>query len=149
MNSPPTPKELNDLIRPASISPTDIEASNLFSADQLNGLIQPETARRTDSDYSKKETKDLFGGDERRLEGLKEVMHWAILLTVRIASLTLLLLFLIRIYHLAMPEGWLWLESDRMQKIDSILFSGFLGAFVARYLNQAAPKNGENTPPSH
>lgn len=62
---------------------------------------------------------------------------------MRIASLTLLVLFLIRIYHLAAPEGWLWLGQDRMQKIDSILFSGFLGAFVARYLNQAAPKNGE------
>lgn len=148
MNSQPTPKELNDLIRPAPLSPTDVEAS-LFSADQLNGLIQPEAARQADTDYSKKESKALYGGDERRLEGLKEVMHWAILLTVRIASLTLLVLFLIRIYHLAAPEGWLWLGQDRMQKIDSILFSGFLGAFVARYLNQAAPKNSENgTPPN-
>ncbi|QXZ10260.1 hypothetical protein KUF54_03100 [Comamonas sp. Y33R10-2] len=148
MNSQPTPKELNELIRPASISPTDVEASNLFSTDQLNGLIQPETARRSDSDNSRKESKALYGGDERRLEGLKEVMHWAILLTVRIASLTLLVLFLIRIYHLAMPENLLWLGQDRMQKIDCILFSGFLGAFVARYLNQATPKNGDHGTPS-
>lgn len=147
MSSQPTPKELNDLIRPAPISQADVEAS-LFSADQLNGLIQPEAPRRTDSENSKKESKALYGGDERRLEGLKEVMHWAILLTVRIASLTLLVLFLIRIYHLAAPESWLWLGHDRMQKIDSILFSGFLGAFVARYLNQAAPKNGDNGTPS-
>lgn len=143
MNSQPTPEELNVLIRPASHPQAEAEASPM-SASQLNELIQPEMARPTDTENSKKESKALYGGDERRLEGLKEVMHWAILLTVRIASLTLLLLFLIRIYHLAMPEGWLWLEPDRMQKIDSILFSGFLGAFVARYLNQAAPKNGDN-----
>lgn len=116
-----------------------------MSPKQLNELIQPEMARPTDTENSKKESKALYGGDERRLEGLKEVMHWAILLTVRIASLTLLILFLIRIYHLAAPESWLWLGQDRMQKIDSILFSGFLGAFVARYLNHAAPKNGDSS----
>lgn len=74
MNSQPTPKEFNELIRPAPISQADVEAS-LFSADQLNGLIQPEAARQADSDYSQKENKALYGGDERRLEGLKEVMH--------------------------------------------------------------------------
>lgn len=107
------------------------------------GKIKPEgNSSVAASAASKKEAADLFG-DKERLESLKQTLHKAIIWAVKVASFTMIGLFIIRIYHLAAPESWIWLTQDRLQKIDSILFSGFLGAFVAKYLNQAVPP-GEN-----
>lgn len=107
-------------------------------------LIRPETtAGAGSSKASEREAQNLFG-DKQRLESLKQVLHGAIIWAVKVASFAMLCIFLVRVFHLAAPTAWTWLDSDRLQKIDSLLFSGFLGAFVARYLNQAAPKNGHD-----
>jgi len=77
--------------------------------------------------------------DQRRREGLKKEVHQAVIYAVRLASFCLLLLFFIRMWHLAMPDKCLWLDNARLQKIDTVLFSGFVGAFVSRYLQTALP----------
>jgi len=88
--------------------------------------------------YAIREGKALWN-DNRRLEHLKQSLHWTVVWGVRIAGISMLGLFVVRIWHMAAPEAWAWLGSERLQKIDSLLFSGFLGAFIARYLNQAIP----------
>lgn len=106
-------------------------------------LIRPEVGSGAGgSKASEREAKDLFG-DKQRLESLKQVLHSAIILAVKVASIAMLCIFLVRVFHLAAPMKFVWLDPERLQKIDSLLFSGFLGAFVARYLNQAAPKQGD------
>lgn len=103
------------------------------------GRIRPESSSSSSAtSASKKEADELFG-DVKRLESLKETLHWAIIWAVKVASIGMILLFMVRLYHLAAPETWTWLSMDRLQKLDSLLFSGFLGAFVAKYLNQAVP----------
>jgi len=77
--------------------------------------------------------------DQQRREGLKRAVHQAVIWAVYLASFCLLLLFFIRMWHLAMPNKWLWLDSVRLQKVDAVLFSGFVGAFVSRYLQTALP----------
>jgi len=77
--------------------------------------------------------------DKKRLEHLKQSLHWTIVWGVRIAGISMLGLFVVRVWHMAAPEIWTWLGTERLQRIDSLLFSGFVGAFIARYLNQAIP----------
>jgi len=89
---------------------------------------------------SKKEDKALFGDSQRR-EILKQTLHWAIIWAVRIASACMIGLFIVRIAHLILPSHCIWIEPARLQVIDSLLFSSFLGAFISRYLDQALPKS--------
>jgi len=91
-----------------------------------------------DDDRSIREGKAL-SGDGRRLEHLKQSVHWTVVWAVRIAGISMLGLFLVRVWHMGAPEVWTWLSPDRLQRIDALLFSGFVGAFIARYLNQAIP----------
>jgi len=93
-----------------------------------------------------KEDKKLFG-DNQRQESLKQTLHQVVIWGVRIAGISMIVLFVIRIYHLAAPEGppWTWLDPERLQKIDSLLFSSFLGAFISRYLHQALPQLSNKT----
>jgi len=99
------------------------------------GRIVLETGTKPDKNARKEE--NFF--DQQRREGLKKAIHWAVICAVCLASFCLLLLFVIRMWHLGMPDKWLWLDSSRLQKIDAILFSGFVGAFVSRYLQTALP----------
>lgn len=117
-----------------------IDANRLIGTDGLFPTLGEGTTK-----FAQAEEDELYGTDERRQAHLKHVVHGAIIWAVKIASFGMLCLFIIRIAHLAMPETWMWLDKDRLQKIDSLLFSGFLGAFVARYLNQAMP-NGASQP---
>lgn len=117
-----------------------------FDASKL-GKIRPESRPGTGSTKaSELEAQSLYG-DKERLETLKQTLHRAVIWAVKVASFAMICLFVVRMLHLAVPECWMWLSQDRLQKVDSILFSGFLGAFVARYLNQAAP-NGDASKPS-
>jgi len=36
-------------------------------------------------------------------------------------------------------------DPERLQKIDALLFSSFLGAFISRYLHQALPQFSDET----
>ncbi len=117
-----------------------IDANRLIGTDGLFPTLGVSATK-----LAQAEEDELYGNDERRQAHLKHVVHGAIIWAVKIASFGMLCLFIIRIAHLAIPEAWMWLDKERLQKIDSLLFSGFLGAFVARYLNQAVP-NGASQP---
>jgi len=113
------------------------QAPDTFSFDTL--LAGSETPQAPIHDNrSVRENKEV-SGDTRRFEHLKQTLHWAVVWGVRIASFSMLLLFVFRVYHLAAHECCVWISPERLQKIDSLLFSGFVGAFIARYLNQAIP----------
>jgi len=106
--------------------------------DQVRSSVEHLSA---DDDRSIREGEAL-SGDGRRLEHLKQSVHWTVVWAVRIAGISMLGLLVVRVWHMASPDMWIWLDSERLQKIDSLLFSGFVGAFIARYLNQAMPVSG-------
>lgn len=119
-----------------------IDPNSLIGTDGLFPTLGQEPGGTS---LAQAEAQALYGTDETRQAQLKHVVHGAIIWAVRIASFGMICLFIVRIAHLAIPDAWMWLDKDRLQKIDSLLFSGFLGAFVARYLNQAMP-NGASQP---
>lgn len=111
--------------------------------DQLS-KIKAEPAPAQPSDQSKQEDKDLFGRDPHRQEALKQAIHTAVIWGLRIAAACVILCFIVRVFHLAAPDSMLWLTAERLQKIDNLLFSGALGAFISRYLGQIIPpENGK------
>jgi len=111
--------------------------------EKIRSEITPETHS---SAISAKGDKALFG-DNQRQESLKQTLHQVIIWGVRIAGILMIVLFVIRIYHLAAPAypPWIWLDAEQLQKIDSLLFSSFLGAFISRYLHQALPQFSDKT----
>jgi len=102
----------------------------------LNDLIELES-RPLPADKKALEEKRDFDGE--RLEGLKKTIHGLVVWAVRIAGLSLIALFVLRMWHLGAPCAWVWLDNDRLQRIDTVLFSGFVGAFVTKYLQPAIP----------
>jgi len=101
--------------------------------------VLPETEQLPASDSRAASEGKAIADYRWRLEHLKQSVHVAIVWAVRVASISMLLLFVVRVFHLAAPDVLMWVKPERLQKIDSLLFSGFVGAFIARYLNQAMP----------
>lgn len=89
----------------------------------------------------------VIGGDEKRTESLKQTIHGAVVWMVRVAAFVGLLVFIARMWHLISPDCWSWLDTDRIHKIDQLLFSGALGGLIVKYLEQAVPTNGKNGKP--
>jgi len=111
-----------------------------MSSDRFDfDLVLPEAEQLPTRDERAASEGKAIADDRWRLEHLKQSVHWAIVWGVRVASISMLLLFVFRVYHLAAHECCVWISPERLQKIDSLLFSGFVGAFIARYLNQAMP----------
>lgn len=108
------------------------------SPPRINEQIRAEPLFGYSAEESRDEMKHLFGDDGRK-ESLKQTIHQAIIWGLRLAAVCLILSFIVRVFHLAAPTQWLWLDEPRLQKLDSILFSGALGAFISRYLGQSLP----------
>lgn len=108
------------------------EPDSLYERDSF---ILAEARPESKKCQTSKEGAVLFGDDGRQ-ESLKQTIHELIIWGVRIAAICLILSFIIRVFHLAAPKPCLWLDAERLQKLDGILFSGALGAFISRYLGQ-------------
>jgi hypothetical protein len=94
----PTAPELNAQIRAEEFPPVSVV--NVSTKDEMSSLF----------------------GDDGRKESLKQTIHQAIIWGLRLAAICLILSFIVRVFHLAAPTQWLWLDEARLQKLDSILF---------------------------
>lgn len=101
-----------------------------------------------------KETKELFGSEQRRQERIKRVFHWAFVVLLVVAAAVFILVFVVRALHFILPDNTAenaghyphcWLDERQLQSIDKFFFSGALGALISRYLGSALPKHD---PPS-
>lgn len=75
--------------------------------------------------------------NHRRAEKAKDTAHYVFVIFIWSAGSAFLLLFLVRMWHFAVPESWCWLPLDRLQGIDKMLFSGAIGAVLSKYIDQA------------
>jgi hypothetical protein len=104
------------------------------------GTIKPvpaDASPPTPDANSEKEQKLFASPDETRREALKQSIHWGIIIAVRVAAVCVILLFVVRIWHLGSPDKGRWLSAEELQQIDHLLFSGALGGFLVRYLGEA------------
>lgn len=122
--------------------------------DVIGSDAPPAATFEADTD-ARREGRVLFG-DPKRREELKQEVHDAIILLLRIASLGFLVVFIIRLLHFVLPENnaantgsWEphgWLADGQLAAIDRVFFSGAVGAFIMQYLrsifgNQRPPQN--------
>jgi hypothetical protein len=105
----------------------------------LAGLDAPGSV--SEDRQSRKEEKQVFG-DWRRREELKETIHEALVLSLRVALLFFLAVFAVRVLHFILPENdaanagsWLphgWLTESQLGAIDKFA-TGALGIIVAQF----------------
>ena len=43
------------------------------------------------------------------------------------------IVLIIRAVHFVIPDGWCWLNAEKLQNIDKFLFSGAFGGILAKY----------------
>ena len=79
-----------------------------------------------------KEEATLVGGREALQKEVHVIAMWAL----RIGALMLALLIGVRLFHMAAPHCWRWLNPDDLQSMDKILFSSALGGVVLGYLKE-------------
>ena len=63
-----------------------------------------------------------------------------VVFTVSFATLFVLTLFIWSCHYL-MPEEWAWLSADQLSKVQSVLFSGGMGAIVSSIVQKQLSKS--------
>jgi hypothetical protein len=105
----------------------------------------------SDDRQARKEEKQLFG-DWRRREELRETVHAALVLSLRVALLFFLAVFAVRVLHFILPENnavnagtWLphgWLTEVQLGAIDKFA-TGALGIIVAQFARRFIAEDPE------
>jgi hypothetical protein len=85
---------------------------------------------------SRSEDKEFY-----RSEKLKDHLHVIFTVFIYIAFSFLLIVFAIRLMHLVFPSNWYWLESDQVQTIDKVFFSGAIGSILGGYFKEKIGKH--------
>jgi len=87
---------------------------------------------------STKEQKDLFR--EKRAKVIGNIFLWG----VRIAAISIGIMFIVRVYHFVAPNCAQWLCEHQIEDLDRFLFSGAIGALVGKYFDEAFGGNKLN-----
>lgn len=72
----------------------------------------------------------------RRDEAEKDNIHKIFKIFLWILAIGLGAIFMVRIVHFVIPPYLQWLAPEQLQEIDKLLFTGFAGTFVGRYVNK-------------
>lgn len=99
-------------------------------------------------DRNPAERESKYWPDERRLRGQEASNKlWALRaigLVVFVMILVFALLFLAAVFswtaHHVLPESQHWLDEYQLSRIQSIIFSGALGAIVSGYIQRLLPR---------
>lgn len=88
-----------------------------------------------DDEQAQKEEEDLF---KRRAKVRKDSkwrhLHFASVALIWVGVGLVVITLLSRMYHMLMPEDWFWLTGRQIVEMDRILFSGFIGGILARFI---------------
>ena len=71
-----------------------------------------------------------------REEQIKDLTHKILKFVIWSLFIIIGILFVIRIYHMAVPSGWKWLNESQLNGIDKFLYSGAFGGLLGRYTNK-------------
>ena len=71
-----------------------------------------------------------------REEQIKDLTHKLLKFVIWVLFIIVGMLFVIRIYHMAVPSGWKWLNESQLNGIDKFLYSGAFGGFLGKYTNK-------------
>ena len=82
-------------------------------------------------DLAAREDRELF-----REEEIKDLTHKLLKFVIWALFITFGMLFVIRIWHVAVSSGWKWLNESQLNGIDKFLYSGAFGGFLGKYSNK-------------
>ena len=110
----------------------------MSEAEQANNKVPipeeiPITASWVEKDVARKEEEKWGVLDDVRLANDKlwlTVYGWVLVAFTGAFSLAFLFTFLAWVGHYILPEGCHWLNDHQLNKIQSVLFSGGLGAVI-------------------
>ena len=94
------------------------------------------------ADDAKGKAEEKYWGDDAALKGIKHRNHgrmlklwgWIVPSLMIVFSLLFMLSLVAWAWHYLTP--WSWLKPDQLSKIQSIIFSGSLGALVTGYIQK-------------
>lgn len=82
-------------------------------------------------DLAAREDREFF-----REEEIKDLTHKLLKIIIWGLFIIVAALFVIRIYHMAVPSGWKWLNESQLNSIDKFLYSGAFGGLLGKYSNK-------------
>jgi len=83
---------------------------------------------------AKKEEEKWDTLDDVKLKNDKRwltVYGWVFLTITVVFTFVFVVALLVWVFHYLIPEGWHWLEDQQLSKIQSVLFSGGMGAVIS------------------
>ena len=99
--------------------------------DEILDKINEPNSINEDDKLALQEQKEYYRSEETR-----EIVHKIFKIAVWIGFGLISSLFVIRIYHMAIPDRWQWLDNNQLNGIDKFLYSGALGALLGKYTNK-------------
>lgn len=75
--------------------------------------------------------------ESERLEQIRDVFHSGFVWFLRVALVLVMCIFVVRVWHLIMPQWLCWLDAAQIQTVDHILFSGAIASLLTRHLRLA------------
>jgi hypothetical protein len=72
-------------------------------------------------------------GDHDRRERLRDVLSWIVVRLAVVGAFLLLALLISWTWHLLAPGGWHYLTDAQITRIETVLFSSFVGGVISTY----------------
>lgn len=123
-----------------------IDVSRGHTSNKFNGESTDDKARkeeqefeftkRTSADYATVTDDDLRRQNKKHTYALRSAFNQIFVWAIRIAGMALILLFLVRIWHIAGPVTCQWMTDDAVKELDKIFLGGALGGFLTRHLEK-------------
>lgn len=79
---------------------------------------------------------DLDNQNKKHTYDLRQAFNKLFVKAITIAGFALIVLFIIRIFHIAAPESWKWLKPEAISEMDKIFLGGALGGLLTRHLEK-------------
>lgn len=70
-----------------------------------------------------------------------KVYGWVVVSATVAVTATALVIFLVWTWHYIAPSKWTWIDVTRLEHLQSIIFSGGLGAIVSTIIQRQVTKN--------
>lgn len=123
--------------------PTEEKERQLLP-NELDLIEESEVVTRND-ESAKEEEEDLFQKNvKKRADSKKRHMHNVFVVFIWIGLFVAVAVLFVRIYHLIMPIDSFWLSDDQIQQMDKVLFSGFIGGFLGKYVGEVLKTHHED-----
>ena len=84
-----------------------------------------------DSLTRSQEESEIFNEQNKRSKNKHK--HIVFIVSLYVLMALAILVMLLRSYHFVAPLSWQWMDSEQLQALDKLLFTGAVGSILGRY----------------